>query len=113
MNKVIFSKEAKEKLDFLREQAKKSKVEKSIISALQKKIELLKLNHHYGHPIAKKLIPRYYIQKYEIINLFRFELPNFWRVLYTTQNNKIKIIAFIIDIVNHKKYNKRFKYKNK
>ena len=67
----------------------------------------------FGNPISKKLIPEEYKRKYGANNLFRIELPNFWRMLYTLTEGetKIEIIAFVLDIINHKDYNKRFGYK--
>jgi hypothetical protein len=46
-------------------------------------VELLKKDVYYGQPVAKKLIPAEYKTKYGITNLFRVELPYFWRMLYT------------------------------
>ena len=82
---------------------------------MNKKIELIKINFHYGEPIAKKLIPDEYKEKYGITNLFRVELPNFWRMLYTLTNeeDEIEIIAFVLDVIDHKIYNKIFGYKKK
>jgi hypothetical protein len=74
-----------------------------------------KRNFHYGDPIAKNKIPKEYIQKYGVTNLFRVELPKFWRMLYTLTDgeSEIEIIAFVLDIIDHKKYNKKFRYKSK
>ena len=69
--KVILSSDAKEVYNYLKEEATKSKIERTILNAIIKKIELIKLNPHYGDPIAKSLIPKEYINKYEITNLFR------------------------------------------
>ena len=46
---------------------------------------------------------------------FRVELPGFWRMLYTLTDgeSEIEIIAFVLDIIDHKKYNKKFRYKCK
>ena len=73
------------------------------------------MNPHYGDPIAKNLIPKEYILKYGITNLFRVELSNFWRMLYTLTNDEteIEIVAFVLDIIDHKEYDKVFGYKNK
>ena len=51
--------------------------------------------------------------KYKISNLFRVELPNYWRMLYTLTegDTKIEVIAFVLDIMDHKVYNKKFGYK--
>ncbi|MFH1836246.1 MAG: hypothetical protein ABH851_08670 [Methanobacteriota archaeon] len=62
---------------YLNEQAVNSKIENTILKAINKKRDLIKDNPHYGDPIAKKLIPKTYVNKYGITNLFRVELPNY------------------------------------
>ncbi len=113
--KVILSPEAKEVYEFLNEEAPDSKQERSILNAINQKIEFIKQNPHYGNPIPKKLIPKEYIGKYGIKNLFRVELPNFWRMLYTLTagETKIEIISFVLDIIDHPTYNKKFGYKKR
>jgi len=113
--RVVFSPEAEEVYKFLKEQAAESRIERTIFNALNKKIEILKSNFHYGEPLAKNLIPKEYKEKYGITNLFRVELPNFWRMLYSLieGESKIEIIAFVLDIVDHDKYNKKFGYRKK
>jgi hypothetical protein len=111
--RVILSPEAKEVYNYLNSNSEKLKIEKSILKAINNKVELIKVNKHYGNPISKKLIPEDYINKYNIRNLFRIELPNYWRMLYTLTNDEseIHIIAFVLDIIDHKTYNKKFGYK--
>lgn len=113
--RVVFSPEAEEVYQYLNKQAPLSKTENIILAALHKKIELIKSNVHYGNPIAKKLIPKEYKSKYGISNLFRVKLPKFWRMLYTLTNgeSEIEIIAFVLDVLNHKRYDKKFGYKGK
>ena len=48
-----------------------------ILKAINKKVELIKVNPHYGNPISKKLIPQEYKENYGITNLFRVELPDY------------------------------------
>ena len=110
---VVFSPEAKEVYEYLNGQALKSKIERTIFNAINDKIKLIKFNYHYGDPIKKELIPKEYQLKYGVTNLFRVELPNFWRMLYTLTNGEteIEIIAFILDIMDHKDYNRKFGYK--
>ncbi len=90
-----------------------SKSAKMLSKAITQKIDFIKNNKHYGHPIAKILIPTEYVEKYKVNHLFRVELPLFWRMLYflSKDGSEIEIIAFVLDIVDHKKYNKKFKYK--
>ncbi len=111
--KVLLSPEAEEVYSYLNEKSVSSKIERSIFNAVNKKVELIKVNIHYGNPIAKNLIPPEYVQKYGVTNLFRIELPNFWRMLYTLteEETEIEIIAFVLDIIDHRDYDKKFRYK--
>lgn len=113
--RAILSPEAEEVYKYLNEEASHSKTERMILNAVRKKIELVKANPHYGDPIAKKLIPQEYKTKYGVTNLFRVELPSFWRMLYTLTDGEteIEIIAFVLDMIDHQTYNKKFGYKKK
>jgi len=113
--RVKLSPEAEEVYKYLNREAPYSKTERMILKAINQKVELIKSNPHYGDAIAKKLFPEEYKKKYGITNLFRVELPAFWRMLYTLTNgeSEIEIIAFVLDIINHKEYNKKFRYKGK
>jgi len=111
--RVILAPEAAEVYYNVINKASDSKQEEAILNAFLQKVELIKENVHYGQPIAKKLIPVEYKIKYGITNLFRVELPNFWRMLYTLTagSSGIEIIVLVLDIINHKKYDKKFGYK--
>lgn len=113
--KIILSPEAEEVYNFLIAESPNSKTESSILNAFHKKKDLIKSNPHYGDPIAKRLIPKEYSIKHGVTNLFIVELPNFWRMLYTLTNDEseVNIIGFVLDIIDHKEYNKKFGYKNK
>jgi len=113
--RVILSPEAEEVYKHLNKEAPTSKTDRMILNAINKKVELIKANCHYGDPIAKSLIPQEYIEKYDIKNLFRVELPNYWRMLYTLTDNEtnIEIIAFVLDILDHPDYDKKFGYRKK
>jgi hypothetical protein len=112
--KVVLSRDAKKVYSYLNKESEKSKIEKSILKAVNQKANFLKQNPHYGNPVAKRLIPKKLIKKYQLNNLFRIELPNFWRMLYTLSEgeSKIEVIAFVLEICNHKDYNNLFKYKS-
>ena len=73
----------------------------------------MKENPFVGDQIKKDQIPKYYKEKYEITNPWRIELSNYWRLIYTIQSNGIEIIDFVIDIIDHKEYDKKFGYKGK
>ena len=111
--KVVLSEEAEEVYRYLNEHASESKIERSVFNSVKKKVELIKANPHYGDPVSKKLIPKEYKEKYGITNLFRVELSNYWRMLYTLTDGEsvIEIIAFVLDMIDHNGYNKKFGYK--
>jgi hypothetical protein len=113
--RVVLSPDAEEIYRYLNERSPNSKIERTIFNAINKKVELIKANPHYGNPVAKPLIPEEYRAKYGITNLFRVELPNFWRMLYTLTNGEteIEIIAFVLDVIDHEKYDKKFGYRGK
>ena len=70
----------------------------------------LKQNPICGIQIPKKLWPKQYIRAYEITNLWKYNLPNAWRLLYSIETNEIRIVSIILEWFNHKGYEKRFKY---
>ncbi|HLC98415.1 MAG TPA: hypothetical protein VJC00_00210 [Candidatus Nanoarchaeia archaeon] len=112
--KVILSAEADQVYRNLEEKADISKTERIILDAVNKKIEIIKINPYYGNNVPKRLIPDKYKIEYSIRNLYRIELPLFWRMLYTlTNEDEIRIIAFILDVIDHRDYNKKFGYKNR
>ncbi|PIN85952.1 hypothetical protein COV19_07080 [Candidatus Woesearchaeota archaeon CG10_big_fil_rev_8_21_14_0_10_44_13] len=111
--KVIFSPEAELVYNLLN--TKTTKLDRMLLDAINQKIRLVKIDIHYGDPISKPLTPVEYKLNYNINNLFRIELPDFWRMLYTLTSGKDEneLIVFILDIIDHKTYDKKFSYKKK
>lgn len=60
--------------------------------------------------IPKKLIPKIYIDKYRIDNLWKYDLPSGWRILYSVAKGEVVVISIIIEWMAHKEYERRFKY---
>ncbi len=82
-----------------------------IKKALIRAIQTLKKDAFVGRNVKKKLIPKRLIQKYKINNLWIYNLPNAWRMLYSlTESGEIEIIAAVLDWMNHKDYEKLFKF---
>jgi hypothetical protein len=114
MDKLVvikFYEQASSVVAYLASRSTTSKPEASLLRAIDVKVGLLKANPFIGERIQKDRIPKEY-KKQGITNLYRIELPGFWRMLYTINGNTVEIIAFILDIVNHKSYNKKFGYKH-
>ena len=118
--KIILSKQLEKEYEELNQiisneikKGGKSSFHQTLFRAINNNKKLLKINPFYGNPIFKKLIPKEFLKKYEIDNLWRIELPGYWRMLYSITGNEIRIICFILEICDHKKYNKLFGYKRK
>ncbi|MBS3142524.1 hypothetical protein J4464_04010 [Candidatus Woesearchaeota archaeon] len=110
--KIAFSPDALKTYVALLEKARTSKQERALRRVIDAKIELIKANPRYGNPVAKYLIPKVYWLKYRIPNLYRIHLPFYWRMLYSlTQSNEVEILGFILEIIDHKEYDKRFGYR--
>ena len=78
------AKEAYERLNrIIGEQKNKGKTtseEIKLWKGIQRSFDLIQDNPFYGRNAKKKQIPEYYLNKYDIKNLFVVDLPLFWRV---------------------------------
>ncbi len=82
-------------------------IKKGIVRAIND----LKENAFVGIQIPKRLFPKEYVKKYGITNLWKYDLPNAWRLLYTvTAENEVNLISAILEWFDHKGYEKKFKY---
>ncbi len=85
--------------------------DKTLYEFIDRAIDDLKENPFVGIKLPKKLWPKEYVQKYAINNLWKYDLPNAWRLLYTIKGNSVKIVAVILEWMDHKKYDRKFGYK--
>ena len=85
----------------------------SLLRSLERAREILKVNPTYGDHVERKKIPKEYVQKYGIDNLWRVELSKYWRLLYTLKGSEVEIITFVLDIMDHERYDKLFGYRKK
>lgn len=84
--------------------------DKQLYHFINRAIEDLKLNPLCGIRIPKKLWPKEYLQNYEITNLWKYNLPNAWRLTYTIESDEIKIVSIILNWMTHKEYERLFGY---
>jgi len=85
---------------------------KTLLRSIDRVITVLKDNPQYGNPIRKELIPKSFKNE-GIRNLYRAELSNYWRMLYTIEGTRVEIFLFVLNIVDHPEYNKLFRYRKK
>ena len=85
----------------------------TLLNAINRLFDVIVNNPFYGENAKKDLIPKEYRQKYDADNLFIADLPDYWRMIYTLESDEIEIIAFVLDIINHDEYNKKFKFRKR
>ena len=84
--------------------------EKKLYKQICSAFEDLENNGFGGVRIPKKLIPKVYSKKYRVDNLWKYDLPQGWRLIYSVANGDVKILSIILEWMNHKEYERRFKY---
>jgi len=84
--------------------------DKKFYDELERALKTISENVYCGRNVKKKLIPKSLVQKYEINNLWIYNLRGGWRLIYSVGNNKIEILALILDWMRHKDYERLFKF---
>ena len=70
----------------------------------------LLVNCRAGNQIPRDRIPDYYINKYGVNNLYRYRFPGGFRGIYTILRPPDEINGWILDLLDHDEYDKRFGY---
>ena len=87
------------------------KKEDPLKKSLTRAIKDLKLNTFSGIQLPKRLFPKDYILKYNLNNLWKYDLPQGWRLIYTiTSENNVELISALLEWFNHKDYERKFNY---
>ena len=81
-----------------------------LFKEINKAIQNICQNSSCGRNVKKKLIPKELIQRYSIDNLWIYNLRKDWRLLYSVGRYEIELIAVILDWMDHKDYEKLFKF---
>jgi len=84
--------------------------DKQMFEFINRAIDDLKENPMSGIRVPNNLIPKDYIKKYGISNLWKYNLPNAWRLAYSLLGDSVKIVSVILEWMSHKDYEKRFGY---
>ncbi len=84
--------------------------EQKLYEFLDRAFDDLKKDPFCGVKIPKKLWPKEYVKKYGIDNLWKYDLPNAWRITYTVRADQVTILSVVLEWFDHKEYERRFKY---
>jgi len=83
---------------------------KKLFDFITRAINDLKLNPLCGIKIPKKLWAKEYVKKYGVSNLWKYDLPNGWRLIYTIETDEVRIVSIVLEWFSHKGYERRFGY---
>jgi hypothetical protein len=84
--------------------------DKRLSEWLDRAFDDIKKDYTCGIFIPKKLIPKDYLKNYDIDNLWKYDLPSGWRLLYSVKATEIMVLAIVLEWLSHKKYERRFQY---
>jgi hypothetical protein len=73
-------------------------------------LDVLKGNMFAGERIERKKFPKYYVQKYGVNNLYKYNLNSRTRLIYTLVADGSGVAVVVLEILDHKKYEERFGY---
>ena len=110
--RVKYSPEIERQLKELEESIKQKdiKFHRQLLKAIKREKEFLETNPHRGIQIQKDKIPWEYVQRYGVTNLWKINLPDYWRMIYTIVGNDLEIISILLEFMDHKEYDKKFGY---
>ena len=80
---------------------------------LKRATDEIKKNPNVGEHVSNKQIPKSFYKKFpDAIDsaIFVYKLPKAWRMIYALRGSEIEILAIILEICNHNKYDDIFGY---
>ena len=94
------------------EKLKHSKQEdRNVHKWIERALSDLEKDAFCGIQIPKRLIPAEYLKKFgRLDNLWKYNLPNAWRLIYTVKKDQVVVLSIILEWMRHKEYARRFRY---
>jgi len=84
--------------------------DKQLHASISRALDDLKNKPNCGLKIPRNYWPKEYVKKYLVTNLWKYDLPNGWRLIYTIETNEVRIISIILEWFSHGSYERRFDY---
>ena len=96
-----------------KEQGRDNSFNMQLLKAINREKANLKIDPQCGIHIPRKYIPKKLIERYGTDRLWKIDLVGYWRLIYTIVGDDVKIIAFVLEFMDHDRYNKLFGYRKK
>jgi plasmid maintenance system killer protein len=85
---------------------------KKLYESIKRKFGMLKYNPYRGDRIKKDRIPKSYMKKYNLDNLLKININQYWRLLYYVKAlDKDTTLVIVIDFLPHTEYDRLFGYR--
>ena len=84
--------------------------EKEIFNQLNTAFDMIAMDPFCGIQVPKRLIPKVYITKYGIDNLWKYNFLKNWRLMYSVAGDGTQVVTLVIEWLSHKEYERRFRY---
>ena len=103
---------ADEKVKKSFEELAHSKTEdQNLYKLLEQAFQNIEENAFIGIQLPKRQIPKELTKKYGIDNLWKYNLPNAWRLIYSIARDEVTVISIVLEWESHKEYDRKFGYK--
>jgi len=83
---------------------------RKLFAQLVAALERIETNAFAGIQIPKRLIPDYYLRQHPLRNLWKYDLAGGSRLLYSVEHQDQGVVAIVVEWLDHKEYERRFKY---
>ncbi len=83
----------------------------ALYKKVQETIKNLENDRIVGIRIKISQVPAYYTWKHDVNAVFKVDLPGAWRLIYGVLAIHDEMKALLMELFDHKSYNKRFGYK--
>ncbi len=83
-----------------------------LLEIVEKGLAKLMASPEAGKHVQKRLIPKEYVVKYGVTNLWKLNLDSYWRLIYTLEGDRVKLYAIVLEVLDHKRYDRKFGYRS-
>tara|TARA_Y100000310_G_C20043351_1_gene517191 strand:- start:83 stop:457 length:375 start_codon:yes stop_codon:yes gene_type:complete len=84
-----------------------------LLKSIERAKNSLRIDPQFGIHIPRIVISKAVVSRYGTDRLWKIDLVGYWRLIYTITGDEVKIIAFVLEFMNHKKYDKIFGYRKR
>jgi hypothetical protein len=113
MHEVSLSSEFNKEFIELQAKAEKGNGEaRYLLEIVEKGLAKLMASPEAGKHVPKRLIPKEYIVRYGVTNLWKLNLDSYWRLIYTLEGDRVKLYAIVLEVLDHRRYDRKFGYRS-